>query len=61
MSDNFQQAHARARQRIGVAAWPRLPNAMQEAAVAHELRLLAAEGAARMREMETASVDGSFR
>jgi hypothetical protein len=61
MSDKFQQAHARARQRIGAEAWSGLSNEAQEAAVARELRLLADESTAPVGEMETASVEGSFR
>jgi hypothetical protein len=47
MSDTFQMAYRRARQKIGEAAWPLLSNDQQAEAVAKELRALEAERLAK--------------
>lgn len=43
MSDNFETAYRRARQKIGEAAWPLLSDREQQEAVQEELRALEAE------------------
>jgi hypothetical protein len=43
MSDNFQTAYKRARQKIGAAAWTLLSNDLQAEAVSRELRALESE------------------
>jgi hypothetical protein len=47
MSDNFQRAYRRAREKIGEAEWPLLSSEQQSEAVARELRALEAERPAR--------------
>jgi len=47
MSDNFQRAYRRARDKIGDAEWSLLSSEQQADAVARELRALEAERPAR--------------
>jgi hypothetical protein len=46
MSDNFQAAYRRARQKIEIDAWPLLSDQQQEQAIAAELKAIDARGGA---------------
>ena len=54
MSEKFEEAYRRARAKIGAAAWRRLSNAEQEAAVAAELRIIEGEKCDRAPDDENA-------